>query len=234
MACRAAWQIVGWHALQRDRRLAACRQRSAIFSVAADSGVLSGRRRKEKTSVTDPQSSRWPLLPGVSAIRSKDESHAALPAHSKPAVTLQCMPSGHLPRRPAGHPTAAECDGLHQVGFSAAIRRARARTSAVVLGRPARRRDFQRQYRLNPSRCQRMTVSGWTMASVSFHRGQQRRRVSQKNRSDARRRGRGCFRRRTASCCRSARFSRIRSARLAKIARRARATARARLSIPGR
>ena len=47
----------------------------------------------------------------------------------------------------------------------------RARISAVVLGRPTRGRDVQHQYCLNPSRCQRMTVSGWTMASVSFHRG---------------------------------------------------------------
>jgi hypothetical protein len=56
--------------------------------------------------------------------------------------------------------------GQPHVGFSAAIRRTRARISAVVLGRPARGRDFQRQYRPNPSPCQQMTVSGWTMASV--------------------------------------------------------------------
>ena len=50
--------------------------------------------------------------------------------------------------------------GAPHVGFSAAIRWTGARISAVVLGRPAWRRDVQRQYRLKPSRCQRMTVAG--------------------------------------------------------------------------
>ena len=34
------------------------------------------------------------------------------------------------------------------------------------VGPPGRRRDFQRQYDLNPARCQRMTVSGLTIASA--------------------------------------------------------------------
>jgi hypothetical protein len=35
-------------------------------------------------------------------------------------------------------------------------------------GRPQRCRDFQRQYDLKPARCQRITVSGRTIASVSY------------------------------------------------------------------
>jgi len=43
-------------------------------------------------------------LPGY----NKDERHAALPASSKRALTLQCLPSSHLRRGPAGDPTTGE------------------------------------------------------------------------------------------------------------------------------
>jgi hypothetical protein len=39
---------------------------------------------------------------------------------------------------------------------------------------PGRRRDFQRQYDLKPARCQRITVSGPTIASVSYILGNSR------------------------------------------------------------
>jgi hypothetical protein len=44
--------------------------------------------------------------------------------------------------------------------MSALIRRISARSSASICGRPARERDFQRQYWRKPARCQRTTVSG--------------------------------------------------------------------------
>jgi hypothetical protein len=43
-----------------------------------------------------------------------------------------------------------------------------------TVGRPQRRRDFQRQYNLTPARCQRITVSGRTIASVSYVLGNSR------------------------------------------------------------
>src|ERR1700757_3872851 len=47
------------------------------------------------------------------------------------------------------------------------ISRISRRISNDTAGRPQRRRDFQRQYDLKPARCQRITVSGRTIASVS-------------------------------------------------------------------
>src|ERR1700743_1104361 len=40
------------------------------------------------------------------------------------------------------------------------------RISAGTVGRPERGRDFQRQYDLNPARCHRTTVSGFTSISA--------------------------------------------------------------------
>jgi hypothetical protein len=41
------------------------------------------------------------------------------------------------------------------------------RISGGTVGRPPRGRDFQRQYDLNPARCQRTMVSGLTIANAS-------------------------------------------------------------------
>ena len=50
--------------------------------------------------------------------------------------------------------------GAPHSGFSTLIRRISARRSASICGRPPRERDFQRQYRRKPARCQRTRVSG--------------------------------------------------------------------------
>src|SRR5438034_7236741 len=50
--------------------------------------------------------------------------------------------------------------GAPHSGFSTLIRRISARRSASIFGRPPRERDFQRQYRRKPARCQRTRVSG--------------------------------------------------------------------------
>src|SRR6478736_8988154 len=47
-----------------------------------------------------------------------------------------------------------------------AISRISRRISNGAVGRPQRCRDFQRQYDLKPARCQRMTVSGFTIVSA--------------------------------------------------------------------
>jgi hypothetical protein len=44
------------------------------------------------------------------------------------------------------------------------ISRISSRISSGTVGRPPRGRDFQRQYDLNPARCQRITVSGFKIA----------------------------------------------------------------------
>ena len=48
------------------------------------------------------------------------------------------------------------------------------RISNDTAGRPQRRRDFQRQYSRKPARCQRITVSGRTIASASYILGNSR------------------------------------------------------------
>src|SRR6266516_7684162 len=50
--------------------------------------------------------------------------------------------------------------GAPHKGFSTLIRRISARSSASIFGRPPRERDFHRQYRRKPARCQRTRVSG--------------------------------------------------------------------------
>ena len=53
---------------------------------------------------------------------------------------------------------------LPRRGLALLMFRISSRISGATLGRPGlRRRLFQVQYRLNPQRCQRMTVSGFTM-----------------------------------------------------------------------
>jgi hypothetical protein len=46
------------------------------------------------------------------------------------------------------------------------ISRTSRRISTATVGRPEQGRDFQRQYDLNPARCQRTTVSGFTIVSA--------------------------------------------------------------------
>jgi len=106
------------------------------------------------------------------------------------------------------HPRTAAQLGCGDENAYPSIRRTRARISAVVPGRPAcRRRYFQVQYFRNPCRCHRTTVLGWMTTRTSFHRGQKRRSVTQKNRSTARILGRGRLAVRMANCRRRARFS---------------------------
>ena len=50
--------------------------------------------------------------------------------------------------------------GAPHSGFSTLIRRIKARSSALICGRPPNGRDFQHQYRRKPARCQRKSVSG--------------------------------------------------------------------------
>src|SRR6516165_8612322 len=48
------------------------------------------------------------------------------------------------------------------------------RISNGTVGRPQRLRDFQRQYDLKPARCQRMTVSGFTIVNALMASGTKR------------------------------------------------------------
>jgi hypothetical protein len=73
---------------------------------------------------------------------------------------------------------------------------------------------FQVQQSLKPVRCQRMTVSGWTMETASAQPLHRRDSRTQNSRSERRRRGRGAARWRTASWCRNARFSSTRARRV--------------------
>ena len=85
-------------------------------------------------------------------------------------------------------------------GFSSAIDRIRWRSSWAIFGRPERRRESKRQYQRKPARCQPTTVSGFTTTSTLAHLDHQRRRPSQKRRSQRLTRGLGFLRLRTPTC----------------------------------
>jgi len=111
--------------------------------------------------------------------------------------------------------------GAPQRGFSNARRRISARVSALTFGLPPDGRDFHFQNRRKPARCQRTTVSGFTITSTSDHRGQTCFTAVQNKRSKPCSAGRGRFRLKTATCCRRARISSARSARQQKKTRMA-------------
>src|SRR5438094_525633 len=56
--------------------------------------------------------------------------------------------------------------GAPHNGLAMLISRISRRISNGAAGRPQRCRDFKRQYDLKPVRCQRMTVSGFTIVSA--------------------------------------------------------------------
>ena len=104
--------------------------------------------------------------------------------------------------------------GAPQSGLALLMFRISSRISGATPGRPGlRRRLFQVQYRLNPQRCQRMTVSGFTMTRTLSQSVQILRNSTQNPRSTFESRGRFTERRSTASCCRRATFSRASSRR---------------------
>ena len=113
--------------------------------------------------------------------------------------------------------------GAPQRGLALLMFRISSRISGATPGPPGlRRRLFQVQYRLNPQRCQRMTVSGFTMTRTLSQSVQILRNSTQNPRSTFESRGRFTERRRTASCCRRATFSRASSRRALKVEMRAR------------
>jgi hypothetical protein len=90
-------------------------------------------------------------------------------------------------------------------------RRIRARNSGAIGRRPVFivRRERRRQYVRHPWRCQRSTVSGFTMSTEACQLTNHRHARTQKRRSASLRRGRGFRRCRTSSCCRRHRLSAI-------------------------
>jgi hypothetical protein len=75
-------------------------------------------------------------------------------------------------------------------------------------GRPQRYLDFQRQYDLKPARCQRITVSGRTIASASYILGNSRQTPPNIGRSiEMKGVSRDGVRRSTLICCRKTRTS---------------------------
>src|SRR6516164_3691735 len=64
--------------------------------------------------------------------------------------------------------------GAPHNGLAVLISRISRRISKGTVGRPRRRLDFQRQYDRNPERCQRITVSGRTIANALLTMGNSR------------------------------------------------------------
>src|SRR5450631_9693 len=109
--------------------------------------------------------------------------------------------------------------GEPHVEFSATMRKISSRNSLLTHFLPVRTRcrESHVQYSLNPARCQRTTVSGWTRINACVHSGQSCRKITQKNLPEMETCGRGyrCFR--TTSCWRRAKFSSSRSRRELKM-----------------
>jgi hypothetical protein len=105
--------------------------------------------------------------------------------------------------------------GAPHVGFSAAMRKIKARISLLTGFRPPgfACRERHLQYRRNPARCQPITVLGVTRMSGSFQPAQSLRNTTQNSFCRALSRRRGRFACKARSCWRRARFSRMRSSR---------------------
>src|ERR1022692_2563799 len=102
--------------------------------------------------------------------------------------------------------------GAPQVGFSAAMRKIRARTSLLTRLRPPIRLalEIQVQYKRNPARCQRTTVLGVTKTRGFVHPDQNVFKAIQNSLCRAVNRRRGRLACRVSNCWRRARFSRTR------------------------
>src|SRR5258708_4330858 len=105
--------------------------------------------------------------------------------------------------------------GAPQVGFSATIRKIKARTSLLTRFRPPIWLTLEThvQYKRNPARCQFTTVLGVTKMSGLVHPDQHVRNATQNSLCRAVNRRRGCCACRASNCRRRARFSRTRSSR---------------------
>src|SRR3984893_15382100 len=117
--------------------------------------------------------------------------------------------------------------GAPHNGLAPLIWRISWRISTVTAGRPQRCFDFHRQYDLNPPQCQRITVSGRTIATAPYILGKSRQTPPNINLSiETNRSLLGLARRSTLICCLSTRISassatcdRNRSLAIAKINR---------------
>jgi hypothetical protein len=125
------------------------------------------------------------------------------------------MPDGARPAR--SMPSLSSSPLIRSVPesrFSRDMVMMRSRTSGLSCGRPPLERDFPRQNRRQPWRCQRTTVSGVTNVRCSRQPAHHRRASTQSSLSQVPSRARGRVRVdrvRTASWCRSSKFSSRRS-----------------------
>src|SRR6267378_7805586 len=105
--------------------------------------------------------------------------------------------------------------GAPQVGFSATIRKIKARTSLLTRFRPPTRLNLEThaQYKRNPARCQFTTVLGVTKTRGLVHPDQNVLNAIQNSLCRVVNRWRGRCACRASSCRRRARFSRTRSSR---------------------
>src|SRR5216684_2247004 len=108
--------------------------------------------------------------------------------------------------------------GAPQVGFSATIRKIKARTSLLTRFRPPTWLILEThvQYKRNPARCQFTTVLGVTKTRGCLHPDQHTLNATQNSLCRAVNRRRGRCACRASNCRRRARFSRTRSARQLK------------------
>src|SRR6476469_8428063 len=129
--------------------------------------------------ISNPQSSRNEI------VGTTKRSIAAIPSAWLRRKVLQPCDGGALLRAiylatllwPISMPSLSNSPWIHGAphnGLARLISRISRRISNDTAGRPQRCRDFQRQYDLKPARCQRITVSGRTIASASYSLGNSR------------------------------------------------------------
>src|SRR3974390_1646720 len=130
---------------------------------------------------------------------------ASAPSHPALSNTV-------LPRTAKGR---ARWLASHQVGFSATIRKIRARTSLLTPFRPPTRLNLEIpvQYKRNPAPCQFTTLRGVTKTRGFLHPDQNVLNTTQNSLCRAVNRVRGRCACKASSCRRRAKFSRTRSSR---------------------
>ena len=107
--------------------------------------------------------------------RRKFEITAHMNERDFPHIVELALPPGGFRSQ------SLEFDAFHHE--RALIRRISARSSPSIFGRPPRERDFHRQYRRKPARCQRTRVSGRTIVMALRTDGNHRYSVTKNKRS---------------------------------------------------
>src|SRR6266849_9243002 len=163
---------------------------SAIHSAVGCAVVTSYKiRRRSWRKISKPYRSRNEI------VGTTKRSMATVPSAWLRRKVVQPWDGGRLRRAmylatlvcPTSMPSLSSSPwirGAPHSGLARLMSRINWRISGGTFGRPLRVLDFQRQYALNPARCQRITVSGLTIASAPRTSGNSRKRPTNVDAAD--------------------------------------------------